>query len=158
MTDPILNRLNRGLEVCLFDQLRIIADRLAETGQQELANAYLVLADNRMVPMRFADRWHWRENRPEMLPLSHQLPGTVTLVLALLPERIGFACNESGSMAEAYRRAAEAMVLTLRIDVQVESRLRHVQKSTSSAIFMKLELDEPPAVDQFLFENEDLPF
>ncbi len=112
MTDNILTGLNAALEVGIFDQLRVIADRLEETGSEELAKGYRYLADQKLMPLRYEERWHWREHMETILPLGHQLPREATLCLCNhMPTVIGFKWNEAGSMTEAYRRAAQAIVL-----------------------------------------------
>lgn len=107
--DETLLKLERVLNEVLFDLLRIMADRLEEIGELPLAEAYRWLAAERKVPMRFEDRWHWRIHQND-LPLSHQLPYDIMIALQMLPPRIGFDWHDNASLAEAYARAAQAMV------------------------------------------------
>lgn len=109
LKDETLLKLERVLNEVLWDQLRIIADRLEDLGDMQQAEAYRWLAVERKVPMRFEDRWHWRIHQND-LPLSHQLPYDIMIALQMLPPRIGFDWHDNASLAEAYSRAAQAVV------------------------------------------------
>jgi hypothetical protein len=109
--DAILQGLSQGLETCLWDQLRVLADRLEELGQEKLGQAYRWLAQEKLCPLRYAERWHWRQNRGPLLPLGHQLPDAVLAVMLRddFPAVLGCQWNERDSLAEAYAMVALAI-------------------------------------------------
>lgn len=113
MADDILAGLERGLDVALAQQLSVIADRLEETGREDLARAYRWLVADGRQPLRFADRWHWRKGAMPLLELMHQLPDPCNEYLMRLPGRIGMNWNEAGLISSAYRLAADAIVAAL---------------------------------------------
>jgi hypothetical protein len=129
--DPVLERLTAALDGLLFEQLLVIADRLEETGETDLAKAYRFMSQERLIPMRFNDFWHWRRNLPEALPLSHQLPPKATVALSMLPLRIGLSHNEAATMHKAYRRGAEALVLSWKMDVEQVLRVQQAENATA---------------------------
>jgi hypothetical protein len=89
--------------------LLILADALEEDGKEDLAAAFRWLAEKRLRPLRFANKWHWRERGPD-LPLEHNLPTMLANALRDGPSVIGCNWNERFSLSESYWQAAEAIV------------------------------------------------
>jgi hypothetical protein len=105
--------LESGLESDLWGRLLIIADYLEEEkAEPAQAWAYRWLAQERRLPVRYDQRWHWRRNDDTLPELMHQLPrAALTFMSNLVPETPACDAYESLSMAGAYRRAALALGL-----------------------------------------------
>ena len=114
LEDVITQRLSEALDSLIPDQLQVIADRHEEMGRPDWALAYRWLAVQQLIPFRVAGRWTWRRAYERTLPLMHQLPNSVRQAMSDMPARIGMADLESGTMSDAYARAAESVVLLAR--------------------------------------------
>lgn len=113
MEDEILQRLERSLNETIWDHLRIIADRLEETGDEQLAQAYRWVATHRLMPLFKRERWYWAGFDVRSTPqTTHYFTYDVWQATeTFLPDRIGLNWNEAATLSEAFSRAAAAIVL-----------------------------------------------
>lgn len=107
--DRTLQRLNAALETCLWDQLLVIADRIEETGDELLANAYRWLVKQRLLPLWYDNHWWWRLSHGGQRVIVDQLNAAM---YGLLPQKDN-SWTQSSFNPDAYAHAARWLVSRL---------------------------------------------
>lgn len=109
LADSLFARLAGSLESILWDQCRILADRLEELDYLAHAYGFRWLANEQRFPHRFLHRWYWAGVRKKQWTGTHYLPKPVLETMKIRRSRREHGWGSSPSLFESFWMAADAI-------------------------------------------------